>query len=389
MISSAVFPLLIDGVKDKKRPTMVRMATRWSEHTTAALSWIKYAYQKTDHRGISKGFDLLRNQWAPAYPETTGYTIPTLLNAAQVFQQPLWQDIALRLADYLLQSATADGGVAHWRDSKQSKPIVFDTGQAIFGWLAAFEVSQDQRYLQASQKAGNWLVKIQDDDGAWRQGQHLSTTKVIDTRVAWALLRLFYHSQQEIHRQAAILNCEWALQNQTSDGWFKNCAFLPNHDPFTHTLAYTAEGLFECGSILNKPTYIEAASQTAKTLRDLQRSDGSLASTYGPGWLSTSASSCLTGNCQMARLWMQFSSRDQDSSYMEAAQNALEFVISIQDIKTKDTNRHGGILGSFPVWGKYERFKYPNWAAKFFVDAMLTWHAMQNKSTGYRLHYYG
>jgi hypothetical protein len=28
-------------------------------------------------------------------------------------------------------------------------------------------------------------------------------------------------------------------------------------------------------------------------------------------------------------------------------------------------------MGSYPLTGRYERLKAPNWAAKFFVDALL------------------
>ena len=40
-------------------------------------------------------------------------------------------------------------------------------------------------------------------------------------------------------------NLEWALTRQDHDGWFLGCAFTPDHHPFTHALAYTAEGLFQ------------------------------------------------------------------------------------------------------------------------------------------------
>ena len=38
----------------------------------------------------------------------------------------------------------------------------------------------------------------------------------------------------------------------------------------------------------------------------------------------------------------------------------------------------GGIAGSAPFYGRYERFTYPNWAAKFYVDALLTLQVMEN-----------
>ena len=42
-----------------------------------------------------------------------------------------------------------------------------------------------------------------------------------------------------------------------------------------------------------------------------------------------------------------------------------------QDIEATDPNICGAIKGSQPIWGGYAPFTYPNWATKFFVDAML------------------
>jgi hypothetical protein len=44
--------------------------------------------------------------------------------------------------------------------------------------------------------------------------------------------------------------------------------------------------------------------------------------------------------------------------------------MSTQDISTPDPNVRGGIKGSNPVWGRYASMSFPNWATKFFVDAM-------------------
>jgi hypothetical protein len=44
--------------------------------------------------------------------------------------------------------------------------------------------------------------------------------------------------------------------------------------------------------------------------------------------------------------------------------------MSAQDIDADDADVRGGIKGSQPVWGRYAPMSYPNWAAKFFVDAM-------------------
>jgi uncharacterized protein YyaL (SSP411 family) len=348
------------------------------QHLSATARWIERAHAMSGDGGISKGFDLLRNRWAPSYPETTGYTIPTLLNAAAMLNRAELRVLALSLADHLLNSATPEGGVAHWASSRPY-PIVFDTGQVIFGWLAAFDASSDERYLQAAMHAGDWLASVQHPSGSWKEYQHLGVEKVIDTRVAWALLELHRRTRQDTYQQAAVRNLEWALQNQDANGWFRRCAFVEGKDPFTHTLAYTAEGLFECGCLLNEVRYIEAAQLTADELLVRQRPGGGLVSTYGPGWRETSRSSCLTGNCQMGCLWLRLCEASDDQTYRVAARKAITFVAQTQNLKTAAPNIRGAIAGSYPIYGRYERFKYPNWAAKFFIDALL---ALDRMETG-------
>jgi hypothetical protein len=345
----------------------------------AAIDWIRLAYAKAGGSGISKGYHLLRSRWFPSYPETTGYTIPTLLNAAGVLDRPDLRTLALSLADYLLKSTTPEGGVEHWAGSR-AYPIVFDTGQVMFGWLAAFEASGDERYLDVAVRAGDWLVSVQHPSGSWKNYQYLDVEKVIDTRVAWALLELHRHADRDTYRQAAMRNLEWAKQQQDADGWFRHCAFVEGEDPFTHTLAYTAEGLFECGLLLNEARYVEAAQLTADALLARQYPDGSLASTYGSAWRATSSSSCLTGNCQMSHLWLRLYETGSNPVYYAAAKKAIAFVARTQNLKTSNPNIRGAIAGSYPIYGRYERFKYPNWAVKFFIDALLMLDRVENGS---------
>ena len=50
--------------------------------------------------------------------------------------------------------------------------------------------------------------------------------------------------------------------------------------------------------------------------------------------------------------------------------------LDIDDMRRKTTvlipcgDIRGGIKGSQPVWGRYAPMSFPNWATKFFVDAM-------------------
>lgn len=341
------------------------------DHLAGALAWIARAHAAVDDGGISKGYHLLRDQWFPSYPETTGYTVPTLLNAAVALDQPQLRDMALRLAEYLLARAESEGGIFHWKGG--GEPVVFDTGQVIFGWLAAYDATGDAPYLEAATRAGDWLVAVQAPSGAWTRFQHLGVIKVIDTRVAWALLELSRRTGRATpYRRAAERNLDWAVTQQEKNGWFRRCAFEEGADAITHTLAYTAEGLLESGLLLGEDRYVDAARRTADALLARQRPDGSLASTYDAAWRATRGSSCLTGDCQMGRLWLCLYDLDGRDGCLTAARRAIDFVAGTQDLDSARLEVRGGIAGSHPIHGWYERFKYPNWAAKFFVDALLT-----------------
>ena len=367
------WPALLGHVILRGRSVSSSCSLAIRPHLEEAVSWILTAREQSRDGGIPAYFDLLRNRWAPSYPETTGYTIPTLLACAARLQRPGLRTAAIALADYLLTTRTPEGGAGHWkrREGQHGTPIVFDTGQVISGWLAAWRETDSAAYLEAAVAAADWLAGVQSESGAWVRYQHLDTVKVIDTRVAWALLELAQVTSRPSYVAAAQRNLDWALGQQQPNGWFRHATFRAGEDPFTHTIAYTAEGLLESGFLLNEPRCIKAAEKVARVLLEGQRPDGSLASTYSSTWQPTSRSSCLTGNCQVALLWLRFYSLSRDSCYLDAARKAIAFVAATQDVRTSNANIRGAIAGSYPIYGRYERFKYPNWAAKFFVDALL------------------
>jgi len=57
--------------------------------------------------------------------------------------------------------------------------------------------------------------------------------------------------------------------------------------------------------------------------------------------------------------------------YRERVRAGLAYLKTTQKLDHADEIVRGGIAGSSPIWGDYSRFEYPNWAAKFFADALL------------------
>ncbi len=60
-----------------------------------------------------------------------------------------------------------------------------------------------------------------------------------------------------------------------------------------------------------------------------------------------------------------------DTRYKEAAQTANRFVRGTVNVSGADADTRGGVKGSHPIDGGYARFEYPNWAAKFLIDALV------------------
>ncbi len=53
------------------------------------------------------------------------------------------------------------------------------------------------------------------------------------------------------------------------------------------------------------------------------------------------------------------------------ARAGLSFLKRRQRVSDRDPAARGAIAGSAPIWGGYSRFEFPNWAAKFFADALI------------------
>lgn len=342
---------------------------RPNQHLESAIAWLLYAHSIGKDGGVPAFYDLLRDAWMPSYPETTGYIIPTLLRYAERYSDHDVRRVGLEMAEFLLQVQTPEGAIRGW--SPDSPVYVFDTGQVLFGWLAALQETGNASYRMALLRSADWLVAQQEPGGYWAQYQFGEHLKTWDVRVAWPLVLVGRAFDQRDYVEAGRRCLEWALTHQDSDGWFRYSSLEPNEPPVTHTIAYTVEALLESGILLGEKRYIEAARCTADALLAQQRPDGGLSTYWAPGWQPLNSSSCLTGDAQMALCWLRLCQLTGETRYVEAAQRTLAFVASTQSLDGHWPPVRGAIAGSWPIWGHYLRWRYPNWAVKFFSDALM------------------
>lgn len=338
------------------------------EHLLAAEAWLKRAQDHGNDDGVSYGYSI-RGGWRPSYRETSGYIATTFFNLASHHGNPDYRDRALRICRWLLSVQNADGSFANPRYGQGG--IVFDTGQDLFGLTRAYEETGEEAFKAGATRAADWLVGIADAEGRWTRHEHFNTPHVYNTRTAWALLcmnRIAYSAERE---RVARSNLDWALREQRPNGLFDECAFKRGDAPYTHTIAYATRGLLESGDLLSDERYLAAARRCADAALSHLRDDGYLPGQISPEGTAAANYCCLTGNCQFSIVWAKLFDRTGDEKYRQAVIRATDYVCRHQDIHTADADVRGAIKGSFPIWGRYAPLSFPNWPAKFFVDAML------------------
>lgn len=338
------------------------------DHLDAALAWLERAHDQAERGGVSYGYSL-RGGWLPPYRETSGYILTTFYRAADALARPQLAQRAEQVARWLVSVQNADGSFANPKYG--SDGIVFDTGQDLFGLVAAWERTQDPVFLEAAQRAGAWLVKVADEFGIWTRYEHKNTPHVYNTRTAWALLRLNEVDPQPQWVRVARTNLDWAVACQRDSGFFDHNAFVEGDAPYTHNISYAICGLQESGWLLDDDRYLASARRCSDAARTLMRSDGFIPGQIDPLGTPVASYSCLTGQCQLAIVWAKQFARTGEAELQAAAQRSLRFVMSHQRCGDGNPGVRGAIAGSFPVYGRYAPLSYPNWASKFFVDAAL------------------
>lgn len=341
----------------------------------AAAEWLARAQDATGSGGVSAHYDVKQRAWAGAYPETTGYIIPTLFRYADFSGNDEYRERAQRMAAWESEIQLPNGAVrAGTLDAERIVPTVFNTGQVLFGWLAAWQQSRGQGFRDSLVRAADWLLAVQDPDGAWRRfaspfASHAMNT--YNTRVAFALAEAGRSLGEPRYLDAAVRNVQWALTQMHLNGWLENNDLEDNSRPLTHTIAYATRGFLEVGVIAGRSAFVDAAVRIARAVAQTQRDDGSLPGRLDSAWRPASAWTCVTGNAQMAIIWQRLAEETGDSSWRVRAQTANRFNLAIQDLTTPDRGKRGGLPGSYPLKGGYMKNRYPNWAAKFFMDALL------------------
>jgi uncharacterized protein YyaL (SSP411 family) len=357
-------------------------------HLTAAIEWLERAQDAHPGGGIARGYSLVRHPyfgrwgWQPSYPETTGYIIPTLYEAARVLERPHLAERAERAARWEIGVQLPGGAVQGGVIGQEVRPAVFNSGQVMFGWLAAFAETRDGRFADAARRAGRFLVATLGDDGHWREANSIyasSDATLYNTRTAWALAEAGARLGEPEFSSAAARNFCAAARLQADNGWLPSCCLTDPHRPLLHTLAYAIRGLLEGGRLLSEAAWVEGAGRAAAALAARVREDGWMAGRFAADWSEAAAWSCLTGEAQMANNWMRLYEITGEARWLEPVPRVLAFLKRTQNRTSSAPGVRGGIKGSAPIGGAYGRYEVVSWGTKFFADALLRHGRVQSR----------
>jgi len=344
-------------------------------HLDAAIGWLCHSQDVTGTGGSAATYNLLLGCEEP-YPETSGYIIPTLFEYADTHDDDSVREQAIEMTEWTCSTQHTAGSFPGGTGGS-GDPNAFNTGQVVLGLADAYGRTGDERYRRRLRDACDWLAGVQSDAGHWARHDYKSQPHTYTARVAWPLLTgaAVLDGDTEPYRRAARRNLRWVLDNQRPNGWFHNASFDPGTEPFLHTIAYTIRGLIEGGVALGDDAVVAGGRRAADKLLEIQQTNGALRGAYderwGPSWYH-----CPTGNAQMAVVWVRLYELTGRTKYLTAARTSVQFLKRHQPLSASVDVR-GGVPGSYPIVGRYLYLRYPNWAAKFFADALLRLRAVR------------
>lgn len=377
---------LRDRVRDRTLPSACREARArdWrglprqdfdlAQCLRGAVEWICRAqdHSLSADGGVAHNYSLQKG-WSTSYPETTGYIIPTLLAYSRIAGDADLLSRVQRMLDWLVSIQFPEGAFQGGRIGRTPVvPVTFVTGQILLGLAAGVRVF-GERYYGPMLRCARWLRDNLDADGCWRKGRSpfcRGGEATYEAHVAWGLFEAARLASEEAFGEAGLRNVRWALSHQRENGWFDHCCLDDPAQPLTHTLGYTLRGVIEAYQFRKDESLLAAARKTADGLLRALEPDGFLPGCIRCDWTGTTRWACLTGTSQIAACWLLLHKVTKETNYLEAGLLANRYVSRTVDL-TEPPEIRGAIKGSFPVDGGFHPYEYPNWAAKFFIDALL------------------
>ena len=292
----------------------------------SAVRWI-------GHHTLAGGGIAVSSKQRVAYPEVTGYFIPTLLGLGE-------RALAQRFSDWLVSVQRPDGAFGA---PGSDETFAFDTGQVVRGWVALLPthpaVEQPLRracvWLLAAGDAATGRLPVPAPGGAWSLGPRGEVSEAIHLYVLPPLRSAGELLDEPRYRRFAERSRDYYLHHL-------NCTRFDEPHLLTHVYAYIQEALWDLGCG-------DEVRRGMATVGRHQQPSGAVPAYSDVPWV------CATGIAQLAQVWFRLGEN-------ERAERALTFLAALQ-------NPSGGFFGSYGVGATYFPDQEPSWGVKYAIEA--------------------
>ena len=329
------------------------------------LNWLEKSFKKNNDNG-SSAYRTLLGYWSESYPETTGYLIPTLLNASKILDENKWENIATKQIPFFKTLQHPSG--SYPTSITNPNPNVFDNSQILLGLCSYNNEFKDEDSLIQIKSCYDWLISQLNDEGRF-DNYNLSDNynPSYYTRILWALLQA--ENLLSLNTNPKTLAQLHFLQNLfTPSIQILNASFYPNQSAYSHTIAYAIRGLLESYCLLNHSPDLSRIILMTSFLHSHILKHRGLAGSYDEQWNGNFNFICCSGNIQLAIILLKLTLRYKEINYIESIKMLISPILKNQN---RGLFNHGAIAASIPIYGDYQRFKFTNWTQKFFVDFIL------------------
>ncbi len=328
---------------------------------TKNLKWIVKSF--TCHSGGSAAWSSVIGTYTQPYLETTGYLIPTLLEASDYFNNTDYVEIAELQEEFFAKHQNNDG--SFFRSINNRTPIVFDTGQILLGLCHLYDRKPSQKLLSIITQCSRWLYTLLSEDGRFANYNYGESQRpAYYSRIYWPMLLAKNIVQDDEIKKIknGVINI---IDSQNKNLSFPDWGFDKKQMALTHTIVYTLRGLWECGHIIKSQAIISKVESTLTTLCSMIINQGQFCATYNYDWEGNNKYICSAGNAQLALLLIK---SDIDTSIKK---DVLPIILRpLLTAQRKFLFNKGAIPSSIPIYGEYQRWRYTNWTQKFFCDAL-------------------
>ena len=336
------------------------------------VHWLRRAAASSHEGGVAARFDLRKNVWQSAYPETSGYLIATLVNLGVLQKNPSLLEFAEQIAEYLRSNQSADGAIDCARadlvtDAGLRKPlhVAFDLGAMLSGLCAVSEVNSD--FVKSTAALASFLLSKQSLDGDWKGLKYFPELGSHNSLVGSSLLKAGRLLDDQRYIDGAVRTLEYLRPRIRSDGFITGCGFGDSDmkRTFIHPFCYAIEGFQDANRLVPGLDYpIEASLDRLVEMCDGRNLPPSH---FDENFKRKSWYSAMTGIAQASTVLL----RSDKQLHRVAGENLFDRLLSGIDVKSRTGGVRGGVQSSWPFHGSYGRFTYNNWGARYLLDAYL------------------